>query len=196
VTICGTDDPGPFCVQPVDRDDEQFVLGSGESVTLAIVFRPTIANPQDRGFFTLSYCPVETRVIILSNDPDEGELEILLRGKGVNLPPCVFEIESSTLDFGVVVVNQSARRVFEMRNTSQTSGCLITRVSLRPDSDPESLLPSGELISTLIPPGAALAVEVLYDPQTVGQHTGILGAPVTSPDGGLGQVFLTGTAMP
>ncbi len=136
----------------------------------------------------------ETRMVIFSNDKDEGELEILLRGEGINLPPCNYVVSNDNLNFGVIEVNRAARRAFEIRNLSTTSQCLVTSVNLRPESDPEFSLPDGNISSILIPPLASLAVAVGYVPETLGQHRGSIEFSISNPDTPFNVVDLVGTS--
>ncbi len=159
----------------------------------------TIINPGQSQAITVEFQPraegqAETRMVIFSNDQDEAELEVLLRGEGINLPPCNFEVSNENLNFGVVEVNRAARRAFEIRNLSPTSQCLVTSVNLRPESGAEFSLPDGEVNSVLIPPEAALAVSVGYAPETLGQHRGAIEFSISNPDRPFNVVDLTGTA--
>jgi hypothetical protein len=144
------------------------IVGPGRALTFELVFRPRAEGP------------VETRMVILSNDPGAPEREVLLRGEGVNLPPCSFSVEPDVLNFGVVSVGSVARQRFAIRNESSTSRCLVTRPGPLPGSDDVfSIVSTFE--STLIPPSGALNLAVEFAPDAPGQYFarfGVLGESV------------------
>jgi len=171
-----TEGTGAFSSEDSGAD----IIPPGESRIIDVEFQPNAEGP------------VETKMTIFSNDQDEAQRDVLLAGEGINLPPCDFETSQDTLNFGVVEVNRSARRAFEIRNLSPTSECLVTSVTLAADSDPEYSLPEGEVTSTLIPAGAALAVSVEYVPESVGQHEGTIDFSISNPQTPFNQLPITG----
>ena len=155
-------------------------LGRGEATTITVEFRPTAAGVVESGF------------TILSNDSDEPEVTVTLRGEGIVLPPCSFEVAPTNLGFGVVETTRSTRRAFEIRNIG-ADRCLVTAARLELGTDDAFSLPDGDVMSTFIEAGAAMTMNVQFAPQMSGTHSGTLEFSISSPDSPFNQVQLTGT---
>lgn len=140
---------------------------------------------------------VETRLRIHSNDPDQPQLDVLLRGEGTNLPPCHAELDADHLDFGDVLVGRPALLSLIIRNRSDSSPCLVTSVRLArriDERDAEFTLPHGELTSRIIPEAGALAVSVRYLPTSPGAHARTLFIELAHPEQPRIDVQLAGEA--
>lgn len=160
------------------------VLAPGESRVLEIEYHP----PTEQGRW-------EARLVIETNDADHPVVQIPLRAESTQRIDCPFALQPDRLDFGVAWVGAPpSPRWFEIRNLSEARPCLVTRVSLRPESDPEFSLPDGELSSVLIPPGSALSVPVGYGPEAPGRHTGAVEFSISNPDSPFNIVPLSATA--
>lgn len=135
-------------------------------------------------------------VRFISNDADEPELEIEVRGVGVLLPPCDFTVVPAQLNFGTVTVTRSFRRAFEIRNNADPTEvdnlCLITGVQLLPGTDPAFSLPAGDIMSREISPGASEIIEVDFSPVAQGTFTGMVEFSISSPTSPYNTVNLTG----
>jgi hypothetical protein len=154
-------------------------IAPGSSAVVVVEFQPS-----REGRLT-------SRFVIKSNDADEAEKVVTLIGEGVNLPPCQFEVIPQTLGFGVVERGRTVSRAFEIRNLG-TERCLVTGLRMsRPT--PEFSLPDGELTSTFIAPGAALAIRVAYSPTAAATHNGEVEFSISSPTTPFNTVQLTGT---
>ena len=73
-------------------------LAAGEFLPITIEFQP-----QEEG-------PVQSTLLIRSNDQDEPEVSVTLLGEGINLPPCSYEVIPAQLSFGVVERSRSVGR--------------------------------------------------------------------------------------
>lgn len=165
-------------------DPRQYVIEPQQSETISIEFEPRVEGEIISG------------VRFISNDTDEGELEVILRGEGRNLPPCDFEVVPAQLNFGTVTVTRELRRAFEIRNRADPSQidniCLITSVRMLQGSDPSFSLPNGDVLSQEIPPGASEVVEVDFSPTAQGTFTGQVEFSISSPTNPFNTVSLTG----
>lgn len=155
------------------------VRGS-DSVT--VEFRPTATGP------------AQAELLIESNDQDEPLVRVLLRGVGVPLPPCAFEVVPDRLPFGVVERGRVASRAFEVRNSGQAE-CLLTGARILARTDQEFSLPDGNIRSVRVAPGAAEAIRVEYAPTTTEDHTGIAEFAISSDTRPFNEVVLTGSGV-
>ncbi|CAN0435219.1 unnamed protein product, partial [Discosporangium mesarthrocarpum] len=156
------------------------VIPPGGSYEITVEFQPVAEGP------------IETTLLIRSNDQDEAEAEVRLIGEGINLPPCSFEVAPATLSFGVVQVQRFQGRAFEIRNVG-SNDCLVTSARLEPGTDAEFSLPDGDVRSQIIAPGSALTIRVDYSPQTVGTHSGAVEFSISSAISPFNRVPLSGT---
>jgi hypothetical protein len=156
-----------------------FRIEAGETETIPIEFTPRMEGE------------IVSAVRFISNDADEGNLEVPIRGEGVVLPPCNFSVVPSQVQFGAVEVTRSLRRAFEIRNNG-ADRCIITAVRLVGGSDPAFSLPGGDIISQEIPPGAAETVVVEFAPTTAGTATGQVEFSISSPTRPYNTVDLSG----
>ncbi len=155
-------------------------IAPGGSYAITVEFQP------------LSEGPVESTMLIVSNDQDETETEVRLVGEGISLPPCAFEVAPTNLAFGVVQVQRFQGSAFEIRNIG-SNDCLVTSARLEPGTDPEFSMPNGGVRSEIIPPGSAFTIAVDYSPQTVGNNTGGLEFSISSDVSPFNVVPLSGT---
>ncbi len=157
---------------------------------------PTVIAPGGTETVTITFEPREegqivSAVRILSNDADEPSLDVVVRGEGVNVPPCNYEVVPSQLDFGAVATTRNLRRSFEIRNRGSDI-CIITAVRLLPGSDPAFSLPGGDIMSRDIPAGAAEVVTVEFAPQSAGTFTGRVEFSISNPSTPFNEVPLNG----
>ncbi len=155
-------------------------IAPGGSYAITVEFQP------------VSEGPIESTMLIVSNDQDESETEVRLIGEGINLPPCSFEIAPDTLAFGVVQVQRFQGRAFEIRNIG-SNDCLVTSARLEPGTDPEFSMPNGDVRSQIIAPGSAFTIAVDYSPQAVGNHNGGIEFSISSAMSPFNVVPLSGT---
>ncbi|MCB9646747.1 MAG: choice-of-anchor D domain-containing protein [Deltaproteobacteria bacterium] len=143
-------------------------------------------------FHPVAVGPVESELLIRSNDQDEAELRIPLIGEGIDLPSCSFELAPAQLAFGYVQIPRTQGRAFEIRNVG-SSDCLVTSAALELGTDPEFTLPAGDVRSQIIGPGAAFTILVDYSPQAVGSHHGAVELSISSSIDPFHRVPLVGT---
>ncbi|MBI2376918.1 MAG: choice-of-anchor D domain-containing protein [Deltaproteobacteria bacterium] len=136
--------------------------------------------------------PVESEVVIKSNDQDEPEIRIIVRGEGVNLPPCSFEVVPDHLVFGAVERGRTISRAFEIRNTGDTE-CLLTSARLADDPAQVFSLPDGDITSERIASRASATIRVGYSPSGLGNHMGSVEFSISSPASPFNTVALSGT---
>jgi len=164
------------------NDDAGDIIVPGATKRIEVVFEPT----EERIF--------ETLMVITSNDADEEQVDVRLRGEGINLPPCQYEVSKNVVNFGTVEVNRTGVRPFEIRNLSRTSRCLITSLELSAESAIEFELPEGSLAEVFIEPGAALAIPGVFAPTSPGTYEGRIEFSISNPDTPFNTVDLVGTA--
>ncbi len=152
----------------------------GESRVITVEFQPVAEGA------------VESYVLIRSSDVDEPEVRVRVLGEGINLPPCSFEVSPAQLSFGVVERTRTVLRAFEIRNTG-ANDCLITSARLAPGSDAEFSLPGGDIVSRIVPPNSAAAVQVQFAPTTSNTSTGQIEFSISSPTSPFNTVALSGT---
>ena len=155
-------------------------LEPGESIEITVEFQAQAEGP------------VESTLLLRSNDADESEKEVRLVGEGINLPPCQFEVAPANLSFGVVPRTGSLQRSFEIRNTG-ANDCLVTSARIEPGSDDEFTLPDGDLQSEFIPPNSALAVTVEFAPTGAATFSGAVEFSISSPTTPFNRIPISGT---
>lgn len=152
----------------------------GESLAVTVEFQP------------LAEGPVESRLIVRSNDADEPEASVRLLGEGISLPPCSYQVAPSQVAFGAVERGRALTRAFEIRNTG-THDCLVTSARLLAGSDPAFTLPDGDVISRIIPAGAAATVRTQFAPTDAGSRRGTVEFSISHPTTPFNEVELSGT---
>ncbi|MEE2903333.1 MAG: choice-of-anchor D domain-containing protein [Myxococcota bacterium] len=143
------------------------IVPIGGYFDLTIEFQPNVAGP------------ITSELIIRSTDQDEPEVSVVLRGNGIELPTCNYEIVPDPVNFGHVVRGSSNRRAVLVKNTGVVD-CLVTSSRILARSDPGFSLPDGEQNSIRVAPGAAKFVTVEYSPPDYGDHSGFLELSVSS----------------
>lgn len=157
----------------VTAGDSRDPLEPGESRELTVQFQPT-----EKG-------KLRAQLTIHSNDADEPEKTIRLTGEGVELPPCQFTVEPSTLNFGGVTIGRTGNRGVNIRNTAtkvdgQEQRCLVTSARIAPGSPSEFKLTGGEIVSKFIDPGASLTIPASFTPTGARTFTGALEFSISS----------------
>ncbi len=156
------------------------LLAVGDFLDITVEFQPIVVGP------------IQSTLLIRSNDQDEPEVTVTLVGEGVSLPPCSFEVNPEQLNFGVVERGRNVSRSFEIRNTGQDD-CLVTSARMVPGSDQEFSLPDGDVTSALVPPGSAYTIRLEYAPQMLGNNSGMVEFSISSPTSPFNTVNLSGT---
>lgn len=89
------------------------------------------------------------------------DLEVQLRGTGVDLPACTLALSAAAFDFGRIIRDQEARSVLALENSSGED-CIINGIELSLDTAPEFFLvsPSDPAFEARLAPGEALEIEL------------------------------------
>ncbi len=109
--------------------------------------------------------PKSAELVLFSNDPTRPELVVPLSGEALSLPPCVYALTPTTLDFGAVLPGVVLERSFTLTNLSTAIGaaCLVTQVDLTPTTHPAFSL-AAPVPSTTLAPGQSMEVRVRLSP--------------------------------
>jgi len=171
-SIRATDDQ--FEISPT-----RFTVAPDQSQPVTITFRPNGSGD------------ISASLVISSDDPNKGFLEIPMRGRGVEPQ---LEIAPGLADFGAVEVGQSALRVLIISNRGEAD--LI--VTVGPLSAPFTLVESANLAAERplsLAPGETLAVQVRFTPATREEIAGQLTVSSNDPDQASLGVPLTGRGL-
>lgn len=153
---------------PFSVDAPSVQLAEGESTTIDVVFRPESEGPQ------------EGVLIIETDAPEMGMVEVPLGGFGVRLLPCTSTFEPAQLDFGAVAAFRTITRGVQVRNTG-SNPCLIREGALAPGSQPPFTLVEGGGRDILLMPGEAWTFVIAFHPISPGTATGTLKLNVSDP---------------
>lgn len=135
-------------------DPQVGIVASTATSLLDIPIRITPAAPNKM---------LEWDVTFYSNDPDEPEVTVTIKGESVVLPPCQFQVSPTTLNFGIVTPPAYRDLSFAIKNIG-ADVCLLTHLDIRPGSDPLYSLPNGPLYQVTMMAGQTLNVLVRAAP--------------------------------
>ena len=129
---------------------------------------PLEIKPGESFIFSLKFAPDEGRIYfgnmtIISNDPDEGMINIFLYGEGILRS--IIELDKGTLNFGYVEIGESKRMEFIISNAgnSKLEGSLEL-----PDGF------SSPVASFSLYPMESLSIEVDFSPQEEKEYSDFL----------------------
>ncbi|MEM6371153.1 MAG: choice-of-anchor D domain-containing protein, partial [Myxococcota bacterium] len=159
------------------------VVAPGEHKVVELRFQPAAAQVY------------EALLILRSNDRSSEEVAVRLRGEGIDLDPCVFELGPAALDFGAQTVARDYERGFEIRNLSDQTRCVVTSLTLAAESDEQFELAEGELTQVFIEPGSSLAVSAVFAPVRTGPAAGSVELWISSPQSPFITVGLSGVGV-
>lgn len=147
-----------------------FDVNPGESEVLEISFAPTSAGV------------INSEVLITSDDTDEGELRVPLRGEGVNLPPCNYSLSPMAVNFGIVQVLRTTTQGVRVKNEG-TDACLLNDIEVAAGSSPTfRVLDNGEpLTGIMLAPGETKTILVEFTPSREGAEVGTLTFYISDP---------------
>jgi hypothetical protein len=176
ITIIG-DNPGDFEINPSAATTP---LAHGENRAVSIYFDPPVSGPRS------------AILRIVTNDPDEGTVDVPLTGVGIEAPD--IQVTPASLDFGewpwdggatgpltLTIQNQGAAPLGFVGNGIEIVGNNF--------SDFEMNLSSA---ATPIAPGENWLVNVSFDPPIPFPRNAILRITTNDPDEGVVDVPLTG----
>ncbi len=109
---------------------------------------------------------LEWDVVLLTNDPDEPEVTITVKAQSVVLPPCLYRVSPTSLNFGLVTPPGYRDLGFAIENIG-SNVCLITHLDIDSGSDPLYSLPNGPLDQRDVMPGEVVNVLVRAAPTGV-----------------------------
>lgn len=149
-------------------DRTTFSVPRESSVIIEVSFAPTAA------------AAVTSRLIIDSDDTDESPVVVPLQGVGIELPPCSFTVEPSSVNFGIVQVLRSTVQGVRIQNTG-TEACLVNDIEVKAGSSPAFTLPNGLETGLMIPAGGEHTILVQFMPPGDGVLAGDLTFYISNP---------------
>lgn len=156
------------------------LIPPGGSLVIEIEFHPVRPGP------------VESELVIFSNDAGTPEVIVPLSGEGISLPSCQFELSQSQLNFGQVRSHHLLQRVISVRN-SGANDCLITAVQLEPGSAADFSLANAPTSSLRLAPGETQPLTIQYAPVHPAPSTGAIEISLSSTSSPVVRVPLLGT---
>ena len=177
----------PLTVREIAVDDSRFsvdrdalTLDPGAAALLEVGFTPTASAAVASG-----------RLTVVSDDVDEGLVQIDLSGRGVSAPECAYSVTPTRVEFGIVQVLRSTGQGVRVQNVG-TTDCLLNDLRIEPGAPFFGLDASTSTTSVVLEPGRSLTTVVTYTPQTSGVHEGTFAFYVASPAAPNPTVPLTG----
>ena len=145
-----------------------FMVERGTTTVLGGTSEPVLLRFRPR-----STREVTGTLVIESNDPVHPKMEVRVSGAGVLLPPCRFEVDPESVDFGVVEVGASRTERMVMTNVGDRD-C----VAFDPRVEPAAGTPEGafDLVgdvraSRTLPPGGTLELSAVFRPAIPGAQS-------------------------
>jgi hypothetical protein len=128
--------------------------------------------------FTVQYRPTDVgkdtgTIEIESNDPDEAKVTINLQGEGIQPPPCDFQADPATLNFGSVPMGQAVTLSTRLWNFG-SENCTIWAWELLAGSDPSFQPAAVPFPRPEVAPGTYFEIKVTLNPQSSGLMQGTL----------------------
>lgn len=154
---------------------------------------PLIVAPGATVEVSVNYTPSSVsddlaNLLIQSDDPDEGQVNVSLTGSGVE---CNIGVNPVALDFGTVTIGSFASRTATITNSGQVA-CLVTSVVLSASLEFD-FAASTPAPPFAVPPQSSTNVVVVYTPADANTDAGSLLIGSEDPDTPLVTVSLTGT---
>ncbi|MFQ5650421.1 MAG: choice-of-anchor D domain-containing protein [bacterium] len=159
-----------------------FTLSSGSSREIEVRFTPGTEGAKS-GSLRLS-----------SNDPDENPLLVALTGTGVGVAAVPdITAEPSELNFGDVMVGESATRTVEIRNDGAVDLSVSTTTIVGGDAGAFTLVSGGGAI--VLPPTVRRFIQIRFSPGSEGAKRAALHIVSDDPDENPFEVALLGTGV-
>jgi hypothetical protein len=186
-----SDGPTPLLVQSIGLEDpaQGFAISldphlelpgtgtiqieSGASLTVRATFKPLGTGAR------------ETKLVAETN---AGHKEATLRGEGVPQPQAAWELQPSTLTFGLVYLGRENQKTAYVLSTG-AAPLVMQSVTVERASDMWSVA-SGPASGQAIPPGQQAPITLTFRPNVVGQLSGTLG--VQTANAGYRSIRLSG----
>jgi hypothetical protein len=160
-------------------DRTAFTVDPGAAEVVEVTFRPTAEGA------------VMSRVLIASDDSDEGEVYVDLSGEGVDLPPCSYTVSPVDVNFGIVQVLRASSQGVRINNVG-TNDCLINDIEIALGSSPAFGLANGAETGIILPPGEEKNIVVEYTPMMGGVDEGVLTFYISDPTSSNPEIPLRG----
>lgn len=149
-------------------DKNMLGINMGDAEVLEISFAPT------------SEGLLESEVSIINDDADESDVRVVIRGTGVALPPCMYTMQPTSINFGIVQSGRATTQGFRITNTG-TDRCLINDIEIAVGSDPVFGLLNGVETGIFLEPGDTKSVVLTYNPDNQGVDMGELTFYISDP---------------
>jgi hypothetical protein len=150
--------------------------------------------PLDLEFSPSSEGPIETRLVIRTNDPDEPEIAVrLIAEDGQEDFGCDYAVEPARVDFGVAPVGTSVRRTVSVENRHAHQPCLLAAFDLGPDSSIFTL--DSDVSPQLIESGEAFELDLIFAPEAPGAVSCTAEYGISNPNRPWGEVELLGQGL-
>ncbi len=154
-------------------------LSSGESIELEVVFHPMDLSDAD------------VTLLIPSDDPDEPQVTVILKGEALGVP--ALRVEPSQLDFGEVAIGDSARQSITIANDG-SADLEIIAVGMANASEHYTVVldPTGSDVQPLQDDGRVM---IDFAPQATGTLTNSITLTTSDPERPSVSVVLTGQGI-
>jgi hypothetical protein len=154
----------------VFEGDYPLVLGPGESERRDLRFEPQ----EERSYSAL--------LNIESDDPEKPLIQVLLKGIGVDLPPCQYSVDPQAIDFPRLPSLEEEIERVTVRNIGMNS-CLLFDVRLEEAEGVPAgtyTLPDAPIPSVVLPPSGTTIIRVSFRPRDMGDFEATLRMQINS----------------
>ncbi|MGH2570654.1 MAG: choice-of-anchor D domain-containing protein, partial [bacterium] len=166
----------------IESGGAPFALAPGESASVAIRFAPVAVGP------------AAAALRVTSNDPDEGSLDVALAGIGVAPPAPDIAATPPSVDWGDVMLGQSALHTVLFRNEGDVD-LQVSSTALEGSDAASFAIESGGAPFALAP-GESASVAIRFGPAALGPAAALLRVGSNDPDESSLDVVLAGSGIP
>ncbi|MEK7397881.1 MAG: choice-of-anchor D domain-containing protein, partial [Candidatus Poribacteria bacterium] len=138
----------------------------GSSITISVKFTPLLAGSK------------VGVIAILSNDPDESNVTLIVQGEGIIVPTPNIRVSPNSLEFGDVEIGKSARRTFNIYN----DGTAVLRINSITVNNSKFTIITGSDDSSNVQPGGIAIIPVDFKPLSLGQIDAVISISSNDPD--------------
>jgi uncharacterized repeat protein (TIGR01451 family) len=151
-------------------------MAPGESANITIIFNPIAAGAQS------------ANLTIPSNDPDQGILNVTLRGTGTAIPD--ISVAPVSIDFGTVTIGYTSSIYTVTVNNTGNSVLNITGVTI---SNGQFTIYGNNISGQAIASGTSANISLIFTPTATGAQSAVLTIASDDPDENPVNVALSGT---
>src|SRR5262249_42538407 len=137
---------------------------------------------------------VSSTLTITSDDLAHPKISLSLTGAGINLAPCVYALQPSQVNFGLVQLLHQQTQGVQIRNLG-TEECVVNDVEIDSVSSPAFGLPNGKESCVHVRPGDSHTIPVSYTPSLETIDTGKLDFYISDPTSPNVAVDMRGTGV-